>query len=85
MGNPSGLPAVIQWQSAPGFSDSPQRVRIFDLSGRLVRTLDLGRGIRGTVAWDGHDAKGQRVPSGLYLLRLESGAQSARARLVLLP
>jgi hypothetical protein len=85
LGNPSRLPAVIRWQSAPGFSDAPQRLRIFDPSGRVVRTIALGRGIRGSASWDGKDTKGHRVQSGLYILRLESGPRHTQARLVLLP
>ncbi|MEL6442836.1 MAG: two-component regulator propeller domain-containing protein [Bacteroidota bacterium] len=41
------------------------RVRILTVDGRLVRALDT-RG--GAVRWDGRDADGQAVPSGVYLV-----------------
>ena len=65
----------------------PARVRlaVFDLAGRLVRSLerDVERdaGIH-TVAWDGRDAKGERVPSGVYLARLDAGGRSTMRRLI---
>jgi hypothetical protein len=45
---------------------------VYDLSGRLVRTLS--RGVRGPgrhhEEWDGRDAGGEPAPSGTYLYRL---------------
>ena len=38
-------------------------VRILDASGNLVRTLQ-GKG--GSAVWDGNNAHGQRVASGVY-------------------
>jgi len=83
--NPSRVPASLYWQSPPGTSPSGQQIRIFDLTGRRVRTLDLGADVGGVVQWDGTDDDGRRVPAGLYLLRLTSGSQRVHARLVLLP
>lgn len=50
-------------------------LEVFDAAGRRVRSLvsavlDAGDH---TVAWDGTDDGGRRVPSGVYLYRLESG------------
>ncbi len=64
----------------------PARVEIFDLAGRLVRTLAQGRrevGLFGIV-WDGTDGRGQRVPSGIYLLRFESTGRIATQKLTVL-
>lgn len=68
----------------------PQAARtelaVFDLSGRLVRVLL--RGARGAgaheVAWDGRDASGQPVGSGVYLYRLEAGRTVETRKLVVL-
>lgn len=62
------------------------RLRVYDLSGRLVRELvdaALAAGPQ-AVAWDGRDGDGQPVPSGVYLLRLsaDGGEQSLKAALV---
>lgn len=48
------------------------RVDVFDLSGRLVRTLATGPMERGPreVSWDTRDAGGAEVPNGLYYVRL---------------
>lgn len=51
------------------------RLAVYDLTGRLVRTLvdgSLPRG-RHEATWDGRDAAGRSVASGLYIARLEAG------------
>jgi glucose/arabinose dehydrogenase len=52
---------------------------VFDTSGRLVRTLVDGVQPSGTrdLAWDARDQRGRPVPGGVYLIRLQSGDQSA--------
>jgi hypothetical protein len=62
------------------------RIKIFDVTGRLVRTLvdeqrEPGRYER---IWDGRDDKGTRVSSGVYLYRLEAGTYVGVKRLVLI-
>jgi hypothetical protein len=62
-------------------------MRIFDVSGRVVHTIvDAEDRLAGRheVAWNGQDASGRRVNSGVYFVRLESGGQLAMARIVLL-
>jgi hypothetical protein len=62
-------------------------LEIFDVNGRRVRTLvdgwfDAGWGHR--VTWNGLDASGNRVASGIYLYRLVAGeAESTRKMVVL--
>lgn len=59
---------------------------IFDLSGRRVRTIS-GRAPSGSlaeVAWDVADERGARVASGVYFLRVRSGALSETQRAVIL-
>ena len=60
------------------------RVRLYDLQGRVLRTLhegDLARGVT-RVAWDGRDAAGRDVGAGLYLLRLETPLGSTVTRVL---
>jgi len=59
---------------------------IFDLTGRRVRTLVRGRQNAGahTVTWDGRDARGQAVASGVYLYRLVGGGQVQVRRMVVI-
>jgi len=63
------------------------RLRILDPAGRVVRVLAdgalaAGRHLRG---WDGRDAAGREMASGVYLAELiVEGSGSERARLVLI-
>jgi hypothetical protein len=62
------------------------RLAIFDVRGRLVRTLvneprDPGRH---AVVWTGQDAMGKSVPSGVYIARLEAGATVQARKMTLL-
>jgi len=54
---------------------SEVRIDIYDLLGRKVRSLDLGRQGAGykTVAWDGKNERGEAVASGVYFYRLKAG------------
>jgi hypothetical protein len=61
-------------------------VRVYDVSGRLVRNLPNDRHQRGDVheaRWDGRDETGRKVPSGVYLVRVENEGR-ARSRTVVL-
>lgn len=60
------------------------QMRVFDVSGRLVRTLAVGSASAGThfVLWDGTDDGGSAISAGVYLLRLEAGGAVRTRRLV---
>jgi len=62
------------------------RVEIYDVTGRCLRLLDLGRLGTGTHAltWDGLGARGERVPGGVYWVRASLGGVARAKRLVLL-
>lgn len=59
------------------------RLVVFDLAGRLVRTLVDGNLPAGSheVAWDGRDATGRAVGSGGYLARLEFAGKVETVRM----
>ena len=65
--------------------DGPVSVRIYDVSGRLVRTLvneTMAAGLQ-AVDWDGTDDAGNAVSSGTYLLRLSTvDTQQSRSMLL---
>jgi hypothetical protein len=61
--------------------DHPAQVTVFSLTGQAVRTLDVASGERGVV-WDGKDGAGHRVSTGVYLARLQDGASTQSARIV---
>ena len=61
--------------------DEPGTVAIFDPAGRLIRSLEVAKG-RGGVSWDGLDAGGHGVKSGLYLARICDGSLASTARVI---
>ena len=65
--------------------DGPVELLVFDVSGRLVRTLVSGERVAGQheVDWDGRDESGRRVASGVYLYRFHAGDVVETARVVL--
>ena len=54
-------------------------LQVFNTHGQLVATLVEGTRPAGTyqTAWDGRDAQGQAVSSGVYIVRLDAGGQQA--------
>jgi len=59
---------------------------IYDLAGRRVKTLIAGHVATGDheIGWDGRDAGGHRVASGVYLYRLSADEFTETKRMVLL-
>ena len=57
---------------------------LLDVTGRRVRTLDLGFKERGLhrVRWDGTDEGGRPVAAGVYWLRLEHDGKSLTQKAV---
>ncbi len=85
--NPFGRSTTIRYTASTRGHVS---LRVFDLAGRVVRTL-VG-GVKGpgehSVTWDGTTDLGERAASGVYFVRMEassgSGAVEAARKLVLL-
>jgi predicted dienelactone hydrolase len=63
----------------------PARVAIYDVAGRRVSTLlDTRDALRGySLRWDGRDANGRDLPSGVYFARLVTDHGHVSAKLVL--
>jgi hypothetical protein len=81
--NPFNPVTTIRFDLA---SDRPVSLRVFDVSGRLVRDLLEAKMPRGqhAVAWNGADESGRRVASGIYIYRFTAGDFAAARRMVLL-
>jgi hypothetical protein len=68
--------------------DAEVRVKIFTLSGRLIRTLDPFAARRGfnMISWDGEDGDGDTLANGVYLYKLiatsNNGAGVLRAETI---
>ena len=63
---------------------------IYDVSGRLVRTIDVGyqparryTNRSDAIYWDGRNNHGEHVASGVYVYRLTAGDYSASRRMVI--
>ncbi len=66
-------------------AEEPVALSVFDIAGRLVRTLAAGQFTAGVQAtsWDGQDESGRLVAAGSYVLRLTSrSGQIASLRVV---
>lgn len=52
------------------------KVNVFDSSGNLVRSLNLGKKDAGVAvfAWDGKDAQGNALPTGSYTFSVDASA-----------
>jgi hypothetical protein len=72
--------------NALGGGRAPATVSLYDVRGRLVRRIAQGRYGAGyqTAEWDGLDARGRRVPAGIYFLRAESAGQTKTLKLTVL-
>jgi len=69
--------------SVGGTGAVPVRLHIYDAGGRLVKTLVDGRvspGLR-SVLWDGKDAVGKKVASGVYFCRMEVDEYTATKKI----
>jgi hypothetical protein len=81
--NPMRGPGTLQVQV--GASGS-LRLRIYDLQGRIVRTLHDGpveAGLR-AFTWDGRDDAGRTLGSGIYFASAVTSARRSTVRLVVL-
>jgi hypothetical protein len=82
--NPFNPRTTIRYSLA---ENNPVFLRVFDLSGALIRNLITGK-IQGpgwfTADWDGLDQDGRAVGSGVYLYRIETGDYAETRRLTLI-
>ena len=80
--NPFNPSTVIRFQLPVS---SEVKLTIYNLTGQLVRTLvDAQKSAgRHEVVWDGRSDAGERLPSGVYLYRIEAGDFRAVRRLAM--
>ena len=81
--NPFNAVTTIRFDMA---ESGPASLRIYDLRGHQAREL-LGRFAAAgsyAVSWDGRDEEGKYLASGIYLYRLQSGAQVSTRKMLLL-
>ena len=67
-------------------SQGPVSLKVYDLSGRLVRTLldEESLPVFYTLPWDGRNRAGRESPIGLYFARLTQGSHTLTRKIILL-
>jgi hypothetical protein len=62
------------------------RLEVYDISGRLIERLADGQQTKGwqSVRWEGTDAAGRPVASGVYFYRLRAGKEVVSKKMILL-
>lgn len=62
------------------------KLTLFNVLGQDVRTLVYGSQAAGThrIAWDGRDARGRDLSSGLYLMRMDAPGFTATGKILLM-
>ena len=81
--NPFGSSTVIRYHLP---SACRVRLNVYDLTGKLVRTLLNGTQTAGhyAVEWNGKDSSGRKVTTGIYIYRLTAGRFSRARKMVVL-
>jgi flagellar hook assembly protein FlgD len=61
-------------------------IRVYDVAGRLVRTLadDFQPAGRHMVAWDGVSEQGVRMQNGMYFIHARIGDRAKQVRVTIL-
>jgi hypothetical protein len=80
--NPFRSSALVNWQvKVDGVAD----LKVFDASGRAVRTLASGSVRAGSymTAWNGTDNAGRKLAHGIYFVRLVTQDQTLKVKAVL--
>ena len=86
--NPFNPETWIPYQLARG---SNVQITIYDMQGAIIRRLELGYRAEGfyttrgkAAHWDGRNAVGERVASGIYFYQLETDNVSLLRKMVIL-
>ena len=84
--NPFNASTVIPFLVPVGLGDAEVRLRIYNLSGQVVRELQLDAPGAGEhrLSWDGRDEFGREAASGVYVYRLEAREWAVHRRMLLL-
>ncbi len=82
--NPSRSSVTLRYQLA---TTGEARLDIYDITGRLVKSLPQGivsAGAVRTFTWDGSDQLGRKVTAGVYFCRLTAGEKHKSIRFILI-
>ena len=86
--NPFNPETWLPYQLA---DDADVQIQIYDVSGRLITTIHLGRKTTGfyttkdkAAYWNGRDAQGEQVASGIYFYHIRAGVFNATRKMIIL-
>jgi hypothetical protein len=82
--NPTVTGTSVLLAAPGGAREVPGRVAVYDCSGALVRELAWRLRAGTEIGWDGKDLRGNRVPPGVYFLRLEVPDRAVARRVLVL-
>jgi hypothetical protein len=92
--NPFSDKTDIRWQPAPSSGARPGimdnsiiELKIYDITGRIVKDFSGQISVIGdqsSVVWSGRDDSGNKLPSGVYLLKFTVGDYTETEKLLLL-
>jgi len=77
--NPFNSSTIINYSNLEG-----GEIEIYNITGQLVKTLNISNRKEGQVTWDATDAMGNKVSSGIYFARAKSGGNKGTIKLVYL-
>jgi hypothetical protein len=81
--NPARYATAISWQIT---DNSEFKLRVFDITGRLVKDLSGQSSVTGnqsSVTWHGSDERGRRLPAGIYFIQLDTETHSETQKIIL--
>lgn len=83
--NPFNPSTTINYQIPDQVGSVSFQLNVYDIRGKMVRTLDKGLKGAGTysVYWDGTDDHGRQVSSGVYFYRFTSSEYNATRKMVM--
>ncbi|MGC9337916.1 MAG: T9SS type A sorting domain-containing protein [Candidatus Cloacimonadia bacterium] len=83
--NPFSTSTTISFSIPPHYKDDAE-IEIYNLKGQRIRELKI-ENLKlkiNKVVWDGKDAYGKQMPSGIYFAKLSLGEESAVKKMLLL-
>jgi len=82
---PDGAPEGVDLMAAPPFGEAPPlQVKVYNVSGKLVRVLEERSSAQGIlqVDWDGTNLSGRPVAAGAYYISVEMGDYKVTRRVL---
>jgi len=77
--NPFNSSTVISYSNLEG-----DDIKIFDITGKLVKSINIKESKEGKTVWDGTDAMGNKVSSGIFFVRVSAPKCTKTIKLVYL-